>query len=181
MRKTILFALFAVAAASHAQVVVIPSGPFATFPQLQENFDSIFPGSYASQAIWTSPAFGNVYALNPPNLVDIMPPPGWQPPAWSAPNTCVGNGTDLGITIGPVPMRRFGAYFRNMPNSAGVAPTFAKVVFIDQTGVVVGSAPVALTNSFVWHGWKVNPKFAEVDIYGLPGGVELDDIEVKLN
>lgn len=182
MRKTILFALFAVSAASHAQVVAI-GGPFPTFPQLQENFDLIPSGSYNSAPIWQSPAVGNVFALNPPNLVDILPPPGWQPPAFSAPNTCVGNNTDLGITVGPIPMRRFGGWFRNMPNAAGVAPTFAKIKFVDSTGGFIGSVGIPLTNTWTWFGWKVNPKFSQVDIYGSagPGGVELDDIEAKPN
>jgi len=182
MRKLVFLALLAAAAVSHAQVTAI-GGPFPTFAQLQENFDLIPSGSYAVQPIWQSPAFGNVYALNPPNLVDILPPPFWQPPALSAPNTCVGNNTDLGITIGPIAMRRFGGWFRNMPNAAGVAPTFAKIVFVDQSGVFIGATGIPLTNTWTWFGWKVNPKFAEVDIYGSagPGGVELDNIEVRPN
>jgi hypothetical protein len=180
MRKTILLALFAVSAASQAQVTAI-TGPFPTFPFLQENFDLIPAGSYASQPIWSAPAFGNVYALNAPFLVDIMPPPGWQPPAFNPPNTCVGNGTDIGITVGPIAMRRFGGWFRNSPNSAGVAPSFAKVVFVNSAGVAIGSVGIPLTNTWTWFGWKVNPKFSSVEIYGLPGGVEIDDIEVKPN
>ena len=180
MRKLILFALFAVATASYAQVTVIPTGPFPTAAQMMEDFDSIAAGSYTSAPVWTSPIAGNVYALNPGGWLDIQPPVFPQPPAFSPPNTCVGVGSDIGITVAPI-MRRFGAWFRNSPNSAGVAPTFAKVVFVDSTGVVVGSVGIPLTNTWVWHGWKVNPKFHEVDIYGSagPGGVEIDDMEVK--
>ena len=180
MRKLAFLSLLVIsAAAAHAQVVACP-GPFPTAAQMKENFDLIPSGSYNSAPIWQSPIAGNVFALNPPGTVDILPPPFWQPPALSLPNTCVGTATDLGLTVSPV-MRRFGGWFRNMPNTTGVAPTFAKVVFVDASGVVIGSVGIPLTNTWTWFGWKVNPKFYEVDIYSsLPyGGVELDDIEVR--
>src|SRR5690348_15342178 len=146
MRKTFLLALFAVSAASFAQINPIP-GPFPTAVQLMENFDTIPSSSYLSASIWQSPAAGVVYALNAPSLLDILTPVSPQPPAFTAPNTCVGNNTDIGITVAPV-MRRFGAWFRNKPNSAGVAPTAAKIVFVDATGVVVGSVGIPLTNTW---------------------------------
>ena len=178
MRKILLLALFGVSACSMAQVVPI-GGPFPTFPQLQENFDLIPAGSYSFSPIFQSPAVAIVYALNP-GTVDIMSPPFWQPPALSAPNTCVGTATDLGIRISPS-MRRFGGWFRNMPNAAGIAPTFAKLSFIDASGVVIGATGIPLTNTWTWFGWKTNPKFVKVEIYGSagPGGVELDDIEAR--
>jgi hypothetical protein len=147
-----------------------------------ENFDAIPAGNYLSHSVFSAPAVASVFALNPAGSLAIAPPVAPQPPAFSLANTCLGQGSDLGIKVLPV-MRRFGAWFRNSPNSAGVAPTFAKLQFVDSTGVVVGTAGFALTNTWVWHGWKVNPKFFEIDIFGNagPGGVELDNIEVKPN
>lgn len=178
MRKTLFLALIAFSAVASAQVTPI-TGPFPTFAICQENFDSILGGSYAAAPLFTPPMYGTIYALNSPNLIDIMPPPGWQPPALSAPNTAVGTGTDLGIRVSPI-MRRFGGWFRNAPNSAGIAPQFAKVVFYDSSGVFIGSVGIPVTNTWTWFGWKVNPKFSRVEIYsGFPGGIELDDIEVR--
>ena len=180
MRKFLLFALFAVSAASQAQTPLFT--PFAAPAPCMENFDSIFPGSYAGSVVFSSPVNGVIYALNTPNLLDIMAPPGWMPPANSLPNTCFGNGTDIGIRVQPK-MRRFGAYFRAQPNAAGVAPGFAKVVFYDGAGNFMGSAGIALTGNFVYYGWYFAPpapKFARIEIYSSagPGGVEIDDMEV---
>lgn len=180
MRKTLLLALLAATAISQAQVNTIPVGPFVTATQLMENFDTIPSGSYFGASLFQPPMAGTVYALNPPNMVDIMPPPGWQPPAFSPPNTCIGTGTDLGIRVSPV-MRRFGGYFRNAPNIFGIAPTAAKIVFYDQSNNFIGAVGVPLTNTWTWRGWWTNPRFSRIEIYGGagPGGVELDNIEVR--
>lgn len=181
MRKTLLLALLAASAASQANVVTCAWFP-ATAPFI-ENFDLIPSGSYNACPIFSAPNVGLVYALNPPAMVDIMPPPFWQPPALSPPNTCIGTATDVGIRVSP-DMRRFGGWFRNAPNAAGIAPNFAKFLFYDASNNFLGSIGTTLSNTWSWRSFRTFPqKFARVEIYGSagPGGVEMDDIRISPN
>ncbi len=181
MRKFIVLLLLGSTAAAHA--IVIPLlAPFPTAAPMQEPFTAIAPGSYFATTVFSTPVLSTVYALQPGNgPLFIGPPPFWQPPALSPPNTLIGNGTDVAYRVVPS-MRRFGGWFRNSPNSAGVAATFAKFAFFDASGNLIGTQGIPLTNTWTWRGFMTVPQlYSRVEIYGNigGGGVEMDDVRVR--
>ena len=182
MRKLALLALLAVSASSHA--IVFSAVFFNTAATHIESFDAIPAGSYPAQTIFSPPTMiGTVYALNPPNLIDIAPPPFWQPPAFSPPHTMLGNNTDIGLRVTPN-QRRIGAYFRACPDIFGIAPTGATLNFY-QGATFLGTGTItSLTGTWTWYGFMSVPQlFNRVEIYGTGnvGWVEIDELRVRPN
>jgi hypothetical protein len=181
MRKVVALLVVAAGAAA-AHPIVIPVLFFGTPAIAQENFDAIPAGNYFGQNVFTPPVFGTVFmAPGGTGPLFIGPPPGFQPPPFSAPNTCFGQSSGIALRVGPN-MRRFGAYFRNQPNSAGVAATMAKIAFFNGNAFL-GSQSFPLTNTWTWQGFMTVPqKFNRVEIYGnmaSGSGVEMDDMRVR--
>lgn len=178
MRKTLLLALLAVSASS--QALVFSNVFFATAATHIETFDAIPAGSYVASQVFTAPMIGTVYALNAPSMLDIAPPPFWQPPAFNPPNTMLGNNTDIGLRVSPA-QRRLGSYFRGCPDIFGIAPTGATLNFY-AGALFLGTMSIPLTNNWVWFGFRTVPQlFDRVEIYGIGnvGWVEMDELRVR--
>jgi hypothetical protein len=180
MKKLVFLALLAVSACS--QAIVLTSAFFNTAVTHIETFDAIPAGSYPAQTIFSPPTMiGTVYALNFPNLIDIAPPPFWQPPAFNPPHTMLGNNTDIGLRVTP-PQRRLGAYFRACPDIFGIAPTGAQLDFY-QGATFLGSGTIlSLTGTWTWYGFMSVPQlYDRVEIYGIGnvGWVEMDELRVR--
>jgi hypothetical protein len=180
MRKWLVFSLLAASVAAQA-IVIYPMPFFPTASPMQEDFDSIAPGSYFGVQVFSAPVTATAYALNPGfGMIDVLTA---TPPALSAPQTLVGNGTDVAIRMFPG-MRRFGGYFRGNVTASGVAPTAARFDFYSISNVLIGSQTVPLTGAWTWHGFMTVPQlWNRVEIFGNAsgsfGGVEMDDIRVR--
>ncbi|MEZ0325439.1 MAG: hypothetical protein ACAH95_06000 [Fimbriimonas sp.] len=181
MRKLLVFLMIGSAAASHAIVVPLLA-PFPTTAPMMEPFTTIGPGLFFATPVFSTPVLSTAYALAPGSgQIYVGPPPFWQPPALSPPHTMIGMGTDVAFRVFPS-MRRFGGWFRNSPNTAGVGATFAKFAFYDSAGNLIGTQGIPLTNTWTWRGFMTVPAlYSRVEIYGNigGGGVEMDNVRIR--
>lgn len=174
MKKTLVFALLTLAAAS--QAVIFPNAFFATPVPFRENFDSTIQGSYNSLPAFGTPAL--MSRIGTGGSLAVQPFVG----ANTVPHVLFGDQVDVRLQT-LLPMRRFGGFFR-----AGVLGVFSPTVsfrFFDAFNNPVGSATVPLTATFQWIGFQTFPKWRRVEIYGgipgFPGAVAMDSLRIRLN
>jgi len=173
MKKIAVFALgFLVVGAASAQVTPIPF--FNTPVIFRENFDTMPTGN--SNAF---PGFGVPVLFQKfggPGSLTVTPYPGVN----TFPNLMFGNNANVRITS-LLPMRRFGGYFRT--GFVGAFSNFAKFIFYDAAGNVIGSQGVTLTTTMQWVGFVTVPQWRRVEIIGsiaaLPGIVGMDSLRIR--
>jgi hypothetical protein len=174
--KKLLLSLSALAAPFAAQAIVIPIF-FPFTPTMSENFDTFTPGTYS-----THPVFGGFGTTNMIGTGGLLVVDNFQVPALSAPNCFWGRGVDVEWKV-PVPMRRFGGWFRRV--QVGVVINSATFRFYDASNNPLGSMTVPLTNTWTWRGFRTLPaKWSRVEVIGngpFPGLVAHDDVRIRFN
>ena len=171
MKKLALLAIAAAAVSAQAQV--FPSGPFATFPFWQEDFDSTPTGPYINLPVFGSPAV--MQRIGPGQLM-VQNWAGVN----SVPNMIWGRQADARITT-LIPMRRFSGWF--FSGIFGLFSGTMTVRFFDVSNTLIGSVTVPLTTTPQFYAWQTNPLWRRVEIMGnipgFPGIVGIDSLSIR--